>query len=175
VNPTAELRRAMAALGLQPLQSLTTALALLRRPELTYAQALELARAQPAELSEEERRQVEIEARYEGYIRRQRELVARTLAQETAAIPPDFDYRRVHGLSTEALQKLERIRPRTLGQAARIPGLTPSAVTLIMLALRRPSGKGNDSTARTHHHSAGTSAPAPVPADKAAEKGEPGP
>jgi tRNA uridine 5-carboxymethylaminomethyl modification enzyme len=81
--------------------------------------------------------QVEIETRYAGYLDRQREEIARAQRHESTAIPAVFDYAQVPGLSAEALQKLERVRPQTLGQARRIPGMTPAAVSLLLVHLER--------------------------------------
>lgn len=81
--------------------------------------------------------QVEIEAKYAGYLDRQREEIARARRHETTAIPTDFDFQSVRGLSSEVLQKLERVRPQTLGQAQRIPGVTPAAVQLLIVHLTR--------------------------------------
>ena len=82
--------------------------------------------------------QVEIQAKYEGYIARQREEVARRAeASSRARFPPDLDYREVRGLSAEVQQKLNRHRPETLGQAARISGITPAAISLLLVHLKR--------------------------------------
>lgn len=105
---------------------------LLRRPEVTFAQ---VAGGQMPESSVAE--EVEIQAKYEGYIGRQREEVARRAEAESRALPPDLDYRDVRGLSAEVQQKLNRHRPETLGQAARISGVTPAAISLLMVHLKR--------------------------------------
>ena len=81
--------------------------------------------------------QVEIQAKYEGYIERQREEVARNAELESRALPPDLDYREVRGLSAEVQQKLNRHRPQTVGQAARISGVTPAAISLLLVHLKR--------------------------------------
>jgi tRNA uridine 5-carboxymethylaminomethyl modification enzyme len=105
---------------------------MLRRPEVTFA---EVAGDQVTEPSVAE--QVEIQAKYEGYIERQREEVARRAEAESCALPSDLDYREVRGLSAEVQQKLNRHRPETLGQAARISGITPAAISLLMVHLKR--------------------------------------
>jgi tRNA uridine 5-carboxymethylaminomethyl modification enzyme len=105
---------------------------LLRRPEQTYANLVEEPAADPAV-----REQVEIQAKYEGYIERQRAEVERGAALETRALPPDLDYRNVRGLSAEVQQKLNRHRPETIGQAARISGVTPAAISLLLVHLKR--------------------------------------
>ena len=81
--------------------------------------------------------QVEIQARYAGYIARQRAEIEKTRAQESAAIPNDMDYAAVSGLSNELKGKLEDVRPATLGQASRIPGMTPAAVSLLLVHLKK--------------------------------------
>jgi tRNA uridine 5-carboxymethylaminomethyl modification enzyme len=81
--------------------------------------------------------QVEIAAKYAGYIDRQKDEVARALAQETLAIPPDLDYASVRGLSKEVQQKLTQQRPETVGLAARIQGMTPAAISLLLVHLKR--------------------------------------
>ncbi|MBN9572067.1 MAG: tRNA uridine-5-carboxymethylaminomethyl(34) synthesis enzyme MnmG, partial [Alphaproteobacteria bacterium] len=80
--------------------------------------------------------QLEIDARYSGYLDRQEADIAAFRRDEGLHLPSDLDYRAVHGLSTEAAQKLGRIRPTTLGQAARIDGVTPAALTLVLAHVR---------------------------------------
>jgi tRNA uridine 5-carboxymethylaminomethyl modification enzyme len=81
--------------------------------------------------------QVEIQAKYQGYIERQKEEVAKSLAHESFIIPPDIDYTAVHGLSVEARQKLMQARPETLGQASRVQGVTPATISLLLVHLKR--------------------------------------
>ena len=114
---------------------------LLRRPNVSYASLMSLpgvgSGAGGDELGEQIARQVETQAKYAGYIERQKEEVARREAQESLRVPGNLDYRMVRGLSVEAQEKLERIRPETLGQAARISGVTPAAISLLLVHLRR--------------------------------------
>jgi tRNA uridine 5-carboxymethylaminomethyl modification enzyme len=105
---------------------------LLRRPELTYASLVPESQV-AAEVAE----QVEIQAKYEGYIERQREEVGRRTKQETLRLPEALDYAQVRGLSIEVQQKLNRHRPETLGQASRISGVTPAAISLLLVHLKR--------------------------------------
>jgi tRNA uridine 5-carboxymethylaminomethyl modification enzyme len=105
---------------------------LLRRPEHTYANLLTASEIDPVVAE-----QVEIQAKYEGYIDRQREEVARQAALQTKRLPPTLDYRQVVGLSTEVQQKLSLHRPETLGQASRISGVTPAAISLLLVHLKR--------------------------------------
>lgn len=81
--------------------------------------------------------QVEIQAKYHGYISRQQTEVQRSAGQEKTEIPEDMDYTKVRGLSTEACQKLQSIRPQSLGQAGRISGMTPAAISLLWVHLKR--------------------------------------
>ena len=81
--------------------------------------------------------QVEIAAKYAGYIERQRDEVERQLSQELLPLPADLDYSTVRGLSKEVTQKLNQHRPETVGQASRIQGVTPAAVSLLLVYLKR--------------------------------------
>jgi tRNA uridine 5-carboxymethylaminomethyl modification enzyme len=129
----AELLR---SLGIEPLQEGVNALQFLCRPEVTYQVIHTLApppRALPACVVE----QVEIEAKYAGYIAKQQRLVERMRRLEERPIPPNFDYRAVVGLRAEALQKLLHFRPATVGQAARIQGVNPADIALLLIHLER--------------------------------------
>lgn len=108
---------------------------LLRRPDFTCEQ---LARVYPEimELPETVREQLEIQVKYQGYIDRQLEQVERAVRLESAKIPAELDYAGIPGLSTEVREKLERFRPDTLGQASRIPGITPAGITILSIALK---------------------------------------
>jgi len=105
---------------------------MLRRPEITYA-ALVSEPVDDRAVAE----QVEVQAKYEGYILRQQAEVERRKAAEEAALPDDLDYREVRGLSAEVQQKLSRHRPATIGQASRISGVTPAAISLLLVHLKR--------------------------------------
>ncbi len=109
---------------------------LLKRPEL---EAADLSEIDPefSSLPETVREQVELELKYEGYIKRQKDAAARLIELEELRIPKDFDYRSVGGMSREVLEKLETLRPATIGQATRISGVTPAAVSLVIIALTR--------------------------------------
>lgn len=115
----------------------TSAMDLLRRPELDYATLVRSEGIGPGVDDPKVAEQVEIEAKYSGYLQRQREDIARARRNEGTAIPEGFDYAQVRGLSSEVLQKLERVRPETVGQAGRIPGVTPAAVSLLLVHLTR--------------------------------------
>jgi tRNA uridine 5-carboxymethylaminomethyl modification enzyme len=110
---------------------------LLRRPETSYAGLMTLATVGPGVSAAQVIEQVEIQAKYQGYIERQREDVAKAEASETMALPPDLDYKTVHGLSIEVQQRLNQHRPETLGQASRIQGVTPAAISLLLVHLKK--------------------------------------
>ena len=120
---------------------------LLRRPAVTYASLLTLPGAGIPVDDPAVAEQVEISVKYAGYIDRQQDEVARLLAQETLPIPADLDYGQVRGLSNEVRQKLTTQRPETLGQASRISGITPAAVSLLLVHLRRRSAAPAAATA----------------------------
>ncbi|HEU4992321.1 MAG TPA: tRNA uridine-5-carboxymethylaminomethyl(34) synthesis enzyme MnmG [Luteimonas sp.] len=120
-----------------PVSREVSALDLLRRPELDYAALAALPALGPAVDDAGVAEQVEIGVKYSGYLERQNDEIARQRRNETTAIPAAFDYARVHGLSAEARQKLERVRPETVGQAQRIPGMTPAAISLLLVHLAR--------------------------------------
>lgn len=112
---------------------------LLRRPEVTYDALLTLGELGSGELVPEVREQVEISAKYQGYIDRQADEVARSRGQESTKLPADLDYREIHGLPIEAQQKLNAQKPETIGQASRISGITPAAISLLLVYLKRKS------------------------------------
>jgi tRNA uridine 5-carboxymethylaminomethyl modification enzyme len=135
-----EVNRILTAAGSSPIREATRAYELLRRPEIGYADLLALARLTPA-LDFDEAAELEIEVKYEGYVRRQAEAVERMKRLEQTAIPEWLDFETVPGLSTEVRERLSGARPRSLGQAARIPGLTPAAVSIIAIHLRAGSSR----------------------------------
>jgi tRNA uridine 5-carboxymethylaminomethyl modification enzyme len=109
---------------------------LLKRPEITYA-FVDAHLPSEKRLSDDVKKQVEIQVKYEGYILRQTETAERLKKIEGKRIPEDFEYTSVNGLSREVLSKLEEIRPANLGQASRIPGITPAAISLLMVAVEK--------------------------------------
>jgi tRNA uridine 5-carboxymethylaminomethyl modification enzyme len=115
----------------------TSALDLLRRPEFDYAKLMQVPALGPGAADEKVAEQVEISIKYAGYLERQREEIARNLREEGARFPSDFDYRGIPGLSAELQGKLTSVRPETLGQAQRIPGMTPAAISLLRVYLAR--------------------------------------
>jgi tRNA uridine 5-carboxymethylaminomethyl modification enzyme len=124
-----------------------SALELLRRPEVAYADLVRLAAvgsmpdgdAVDERLTEQVLLQVDVQAKYAGYIERQAQEIERQRRNEETALPENLDYAEVRGLSTEARQRLSEVRPATLGQAARVPGITPAAVSLLLIHLKKRS------------------------------------
>ncbi len=121
----------------QPIEREHTLQDLLRRPNVTYAELMTLSGAGPAVEDPQVAEQVEIQSKYHGYIERQSEEIARQQSQEMARLPENIDYRNVRGLSVEVQQKLNLYRPQTLGQAARISGVTPAAISILLVHLKR--------------------------------------
>ena len=133
-------REAVERLGIE-LSRENSALDLLRRPELDYAALVSLdAFAPDTPVDADAAAQVEIETNYAGYLQRQRDEIARQRRNEGTPVPEHFDYSQVRGLSAEALQKFQRVRPQTVGQAQRIPGITPAAISLLLVHLARAKG-----------------------------------
>ncbi len=135
IKPAA-INKALEESGTSPVEEDITLEQLLKRPEITYSV---LARYAPPEapLTEEEGKQVEIQVKYEGYILRQIEAAEKLKKIDDRAIPDVFDYRTLKGLSKELLLKLEEVRPVNLGQASRIQGMTPAALSLILVAVEK--------------------------------------
>jgi tRNA uridine 5-carboxymethylaminomethyl modification enzyme len=149
VHPAEVDSALLAKLG-QPLLRETHAIELLRRPELTYADLQVVAPSDAIDgadaggswrsderLTEQVSLQIEVQAKYSGYLKRQTQEIERQQRNEELRLPVDIDYADVGGLSNEARQRLREVRPATLGQAARIPGLTPAAVSLLLVHLKK--------------------------------------
>ena len=115
----------------------TSALDLLRRPEMDYTKLTRVSTIGPAVDDAQVAEQVEIAAKYAGYLDRQNDEIDRQRRHEATVIPAQFDYAHVRGLSAEALQKLQRVKPETIGQAMRIAGMTPAAISLLLVHLKR--------------------------------------
>ncbi|MBI4740665.1 MAG: tRNA uridine-5-carboxymethylaminomethyl(34) synthesis enzyme MnmG [Betaproteobacteria bacterium] len=131
---------AMRVLG-KPIDREYTLYDLLRRPDVDYATLMTLRVGETAVdggvVERQAAEQIEIQAKYQGYIDRQAEEVAKSLANEETRLPADFDYGGVGGLSRELQQKLAQLRPQTLGQASRIQGMTPAAISILLVHLKR--------------------------------------
>jgi tRNA uridine 5-carboxymethylaminomethyl modification enzyme len=127
---------ALRVLG-QPMEREYRLFDLLRRPQVDYASLLSLPGAGEAVSLPEVIEQLEIQAKYQGYIERQQVEIDKSLAHESMSLPPDLDYTDVRGLSFEVKQKLTQARPQTLGQASRVQGVTPAAISLLLVYLKR--------------------------------------
>jgi tRNA uridine 5-carboxymethylaminomethyl modification enzyme len=141
VNSSSQLT-VLASRGIENIQKGTTLEQLLKRPEISYADLAELdpvSRETPLQIRE----QAEIQTKYKGYIDRQLEQVEQSKKLETARIPVNLDYASIKSLTTEVREKLSKNRPDTLGQASRIPGITPAAISILAIALKSSSWKDN--------------------------------
>jgi tRNA uridine 5-carboxymethylaminomethyl modification enzyme len=138
--PSAAINAELTSRGTAPLKEPTPLLSLVKRPQLDLATLYRLAGEEPP-VPEQVVEQLEIRHKYEGYIRRQEESAAKFAQGEGRRIPPDFDYDGVKGLSLEVREKLQEVQPRSLGQAARISGVTPAAIAILMVYLKRRGGK----------------------------------
>ncbi len=139
VQPANLTAEKMTALFGKPLEHEYSLFELLRRPEVSYQDVLSLGADGLGEVEPAVREQVEIAAKYQGYIDRQTDEVARSRDQENTRLPSDLDYREIHGLPIEAQQKLNAQKPETIGQASRISGITPAAISLLLVYLKRQS------------------------------------
>jgi tRNA uridine 5-carboxymethylaminomethyl modification enzyme len=122
---------------------------LLRRPEVTYQALMRLPGAGPGVTDPQIAQQVEIQAKYAGYIEKQSAEVEKSRRHEELVLPQNLDYRNVPGLSAEVREKLIQVRPATLGQAARIPGVTPAAVSLLLVHLKKRGHELADDLAKS--------------------------
>ena len=140
-SPTPAVNDRLIALGTSPLRKPVSLLELLKRPEVHYAE-LRAAFGGTADARVAER--VEIRGKYEGYIARQSDEAGRLTALDGLPVPSDLDFASLAGLSREVKEKLARVRPRSIGQASRIPGVTPAAVSILIVhakaGARRPTG-----------------------------------
>jgi len=135
VRPGPAVNAYLAQRGSNPIQQGVPLDQLVKRAELGYPAVDTLAPA-PEPIAPAAARQVEVEIKYEGYIERQRQEIEKFRHLESIRIPDDFDYGRVHGLSNELRDKLRQVRPSALGQAARMEGMTPAAISVLMVALK---------------------------------------
>lgn len=133
ISPSAENNAKLEAMGTAPLRNGSSLLDLLRRKEVTYSklqQAFDL-----PELAPQVAEQAEIFAKYDGYITKQRQEVERFMKLENKRLPDDIDYRAIKELSSEAAEKLDKVRPANIGQASRISGVSPADISVLMIAL----------------------------------------
>jgi tRNA uridine 5-carboxymethylaminomethyl modification enzyme len=144
IQPTTGTNDRLRALGSAPLKNPISLSDLLRRPEISYCDLNffdpSCALNDPAVAEE-----VEIQVKYAGYIQRQEEQVGRLSKLEGIRLPADMDFRAIPGLATEVREKLEKVRPLSLGQASRISGITPAAISILLIYLKKFSGAGKAS------------------------------
>lgn len=135
LHPSLENLARLKAAGLAPIRTSTTLAELLRRPEMSYGKACSIFGLErlPSEIEE----QIEIDIRYEGYIRKQKEQVERLEHLEARCLPADLDYSAVPSLRDEAREKLAAVRPLSVGQASRISGVSPADVSVLLVWLEQ--------------------------------------
>lgn len=133
-KPTPEVQQMLQSLGSAELNNSVDLLSLLRRPEITYEHIHSISPSS-VELTEDMKEQVEIQVKYSGYIEKQLAQVERLRKMEKKRIPDDIVYEDIHGIATEAKQKLAKIRPISIGQASRISGVTPADISILLVYL----------------------------------------
>jgi len=136
IKPSAQVNQFLAERKSAPLEAAVPLAQLLKRPELSYGDLKHL-EDRASQLSEQVTRQVEIQCKYQGYLQRQEGEVKKFKNLEKIKIPPGFDYQDIPGLSNEIRQNLREIQPTSLGQASRISGMTPAALSILMVYLKR--------------------------------------
>jgi tRNA uridine 5-carboxymethylaminomethyl modification enzyme len=146
VNPSESIRLACETMQTAPLTAPASLATLLRRPDLDYASLAPLDPAHP-KLSAETQETVESEVKYAGYLRREAKRADEAAQWESTLIPASVEFSTLQGLSREVREKLIRVRPRTVGQARRIPGMTPAALNLLLVHVKRNQGTGPQDSA----------------------------
>jgi tRNA uridine 5-carboxymethylaminomethyl modification enzyme len=136
ITPTKENNETLHRWGSAPLKKEVFLRELLKRPEIHFGHLIDFDR-DLENLPEEVKEQLEIQVKYDGYIKRQMEQIERFKKLEEVSFPVDFDFASVIGLSTEVMEKLTKIRPYSLGQASRISGVTPAAISILMVNLKK--------------------------------------
>jgi len=137
VYPSHESTEALNVLLKNPVTKENTLEDLIRRPEMTYQTLMQIEAFGPEIPNKQAAEQVEIQIKYAGYIERQKDEIAKTLRNENTLIPMDFDFSQISGLSNEVVAKLTDTRPETIGKAGRISGITPAAVSLLLVYLKK--------------------------------------
>ncbi|MEQ9918092.1 tRNA uridine-5-carboxymethylaminomethyl(34) synthesis enzyme MnmG [Pectobacterium aroidearum] len=137
VHPQSELLDQVNSLLKTPLSREANGEELLRRPEVDYVQLTALPLFAPGLTDEQAAEQVEIQVKYEGYIARQQDEIEKQLRNENTLLPADLDYKQVNGLSNEVIAKLNDHKPSSIGQASRISGITPAAISILLIWLKK--------------------------------------
>ena len=143
IGPSKELSEYLVSCGTEPITNGSTLAKLLKRPQVTY-EGLKVIDPMRPTLREEVKEQVELRIKYEGYIGIQLEQVEAMRKLEAKALPDDVDYKSIRGLRLEAQEKLNRIRPLSIGQASRISGVNPADVSVLLIWLEQEKRKGGD-------------------------------
>jgi tRNA uridine 5-carboxymethylaminomethyl modification enzyme len=137
INPKSEDIDALNQILKTPMSREASGEDLLRRPEMTYSQLTALDRFAPALDDQQAAEQVEIQVKYEGYIQRQQDEIEKSLRHENTKLPVDLDYSQVKGLSNEVVLKLSTAKPESIGIASRISGITPAAISILLVYLKK--------------------------------------
>lgn len=136
IKPTPEVQAFLAEKGSAPLKDGVLANEFLRRPEISYQEIVQFIENNPT-LTNKEIEQVEIQIKYEGYIKKAMDKVDKLKRMEAKRIPENIDYAAINGLATEAKQKLEKIQPETIAQASRISGVNPADLSILMVYIEQ--------------------------------------
>src|SRR5690625_2549981 len=136
IKPEAHVQQLLTEANATPIKEAVKAIELLRRPELSYEVIEQMIEPDPS-LPSEVKEQVTIQIKYEGYIKKANEQVARMLKMEDKKIPEDIDYDDVSGLATEAKERLKKVRPLSVGQASRIAGVNPADVSILAIYMEQ--------------------------------------
>jgi len=138
ILPTQEVNKKLTQLGTKSIKAPLSLRGLLRRPEVTY-EKIKILDKDSCKVEREITRQVEIQIMYDGYIERELQQVEKFKKMENLKVPPGFDFQNIPGLSSEVKEKFSKIKPHSLGQASRISGITPAAISILMIHLKRLS------------------------------------
>jgi tRNA uridine 5-carboxymethylaminomethyl modification enzyme len=136
VNPTKENNEKLHAMGTSPVRRPTSLQEILKRPGVSLSELVQFD-ADLSDFDREAREQVEIQTKYEGYLKRQQEQIERFKRLENLKLPEDMDFQSITGLSTEVREKLSTLRPISIGQASRISGITPAAISILIVNLKK--------------------------------------
>ena len=139
--PGSDLARAVVEATAEPIEKPASMFEILKRPGIDVVALVGVLKAHGIAVDEPVVSQLEIEAKYQGYLQRQDEEIARVKANERVMLRPDFDYRAISGLSNELKDKLAARQPATIAQAARVPGVTPAALSLLLVHAKRDAGE----------------------------------
>ncbi|MDY6854666.1 MAG: tRNA uridine-5-carboxymethylaminomethyl(34) synthesis enzyme MnmG [Thermodesulfobacteriota bacterium] len=137
ISPTKKNNDRLTKIGSSPINTAASLEEILRRPEISYENLKLIDDSSTVKLSKDEVVQVEVQVKYKGYIDRQREEIGKFKKMEKLKIPGDIDFKNIPGLSNEVREKMVRIRPVTLGQASRISGVTPAAISILMVYMKK--------------------------------------